>query len=49
MFTKKEDRQASHIAASEKGKGVDAKKAKAIGYATINKNKSKKKKPHGRY
>ena len=40
----KQDRQAAHIAASEKKKGMSAKKAKAIGYATVNKQKSKKKK-----
>jgi len=43
-FTKKQDRQAAHVAASEKKKGMSAKKAKAIGYATVNKQKSKKKK-----
>ena len=43
-FTAKQDRQAAHIAASEKKKGMSAKKAKAIGYATVNKQKSKKKK-----
>lgn len=48
-FTKKEDRQAEHIAASEKAQGKSAKEAKSIGYATVNKNKSKKKKKHARY
>lgn len=43
-FMAKQDRQAAHIAASEKKKGMSAKKAKAIGYATVNKQKSKKKK-----
>ena len=42
-FTAKQDRQAQHIAASERKRGVSAKKAKEIGYATVNKQKSKKK------
>jgi len=41
-FTQKEDRQAKHIAASERASGKSAKKAKAIGYATINKQKGEK-------
>ncbi|MGA2404735.1 MAG: hypothetical protein ABSG91_24035 [Syntrophobacteraceae bacterium] len=39
-FTKKQDRMAAHIAASEKKKGMPAKKAKSVGYATVNKRKS---------
>lgn len=42
-FSAKQDRQASHIAASERKKGKSAKEAKAIGYATVNKNKKKAK------
>lgn len=40
-FTTKQDRQAKHVAASEEKKGVPAKKAKSIGYATVTKNKKK--------
>jgi len=43
-FTAKQDRQAKHVAASERKKGKSAKVAKRIGYATVNKNKGKKKK-----
>jgi hypothetical protein len=42
-FTKKQDRQAKHVADSEKEKGMDPKKAKRVGYATVNKQKSKRK------
>lgn len=42
-FTAKQDRQAAHVAASEKKKGMSAEKAKSIGYATVNKMKSQKK------
>lgn len=41
-FTKKQDRQAMHIAESEKARGMSSKDAKAVGYATVNKNKSKR-------
>jgi hypothetical protein len=34
-FSAKEDRQASHVAASERARGKSAKEAKAIGYATV--------------
>ena len=34
-FKAKEDRQASHVAASERAKGKSAKEAKSIGYATV--------------
>jgi hypothetical protein len=34
-FTEKQDRQAMHIAASERARGMSAKRAKAIGYATV--------------
>ena len=40
-FTAKQDRQAAHIAASERKLGVSPKEAKSIGYATVNKQKSK--------
>jgi hypothetical protein len=43
-FTEKEDRQAKHVAASERKRGKSAKVAKRIGYATVNKSKSKSKK-----
>ena len=43
-FSAKQDRQAKHIADSEKKKGMSAKEAKAIGYATVNKNKKKRSK-----
>ena len=43
-FSLKQDRQAKHIAAGYKKKGVSVKKAKSIGYATVNKNKKKKSK-----
>ena len=42
-FTAKEDRQAAHIAASEQARGVSPKKAKSIGYATVNSRKGTKK------
>jgi hypothetical protein len=41
-FTLKEDRQAKHIADSEKKRGVSAKRAKSIGYATVNKAKTRR-------
>lgn len=34
-FSEKQDRQAAHIAASERKAGKSAKEAKSIGYATI--------------
>lgn len=43
-FTKKQDRQAKHVEESEEQKGMDPEKAKRVGYATVNKAKSKKKK-----
>lgn len=43
-FTAKEDRMAKHVAASEIKEGESPKHAKAIGYATVNKQKSKGKK-----
>ena len=43
-FTKKEDREAEHIAESEKARGHSKEDAERIGYATVNKNKSKAKK-----
>jgi hypothetical protein len=43
-FSAKEDRQAGHIAASEKKRGVSVKEAKSIGYATVNKQKTRRKK-----
>lgn len=43
-FTPKQDRQAAHIAASERARGMSAKEAKSVGYATVNKQKGKRKK-----
>ena len=40
-FTAKQDRQAKHIADSEKKAGYSPKEAKAIGYATVNKRKKR--------
>lgn len=42
-FSEKQDRQASHIADSERKKGVSPKIARSIGYATVNKMKGKRK------
>jgi hypothetical protein len=42
-FSAKEDRQAGHVAASERAKGMSAKEAKSVGYATVNKAKGKAK------
>lgn len=43
-FTKKEERQAEHIKESEKKRGKSEEDAERIGYATVNKQKSDKKK-----
>lgn len=37
--TKKQRRMAAHVAASERRRGVSAKRAKAIGWATVNKKR----------
>jgi hypothetical protein len=42
-FTMKENRQAQHVAASMRKKGMSPKRAKSVGYATVNKQKAKKK------
>jgi len=42
-FTKKEDRQAQHIKESEKEQGRSEEDAERIAYATVNKQKNKKK------
>lgn len=42
-FTEKEDRQAGHVAASERKKGKKPALARSIGYATVNKMKGRKK------
>ena len=34
-FSAKSDRQAAHIAASERARGMSAKEARSIGYATV--------------
>ena len=41
-FTTKQDRQAKHVAASEEKMGLPPKKAKSIGYATVNSQKKAK-------
>jgi hypothetical protein len=38
-FSSKEDRQAAHIAASERARGKSSKIARSIGYATVVKGK----------
>jgi hypothetical protein len=43
-FSAKQDRQAAHIAASERARGESPKTAKSIGYATVNKAKAKRRK-----
>lgn len=43
-FTAKQDRQASHVAASERARGKSAKEAKSIGYAVVNKQRAKRRK-----
>jgi len=43
-FTSKEDRQAEHIKESEKERGHSSEDAERIAYATVNKEKSEKKK-----
>ena len=47
-FTEKQDRMAKHIMASEEKSGMSAKKAKSIGYATVNAAKNKRKSSRGR-
>lgn len=42
--TEKDKRQARHIESSEKKRGLSAKSAKRIAFATVNKQKSGKKK-----
>lgn len=42
-FSKKDDRQAKHVADSMKKRGMSPKKAKSVGYATVVKQKGKKK------
>jgi hypothetical protein len=42
-FSDKEDRQAEHIKESEKERGKSDEEAERIGYATVNKQKRKKK------
>jgi hypothetical protein len=42
-FTKKQDRMAGHVADSLRKKGFSAKKARSIGFATVNKLKAKRK------
>lgn len=42
-FTEKEDRMAEHIKESEEKRGRTEEDAERIGYATVNKHKSKEK------
>jgi hypothetical protein len=42
-FSAKQDRQAKHVAASERARGKSPAVARSIGYATVNAQKSKKK------
>ncbi len=46
QHTEKEKRQAQHIEQSEKDRGHSEKDAERIAYATVNKEKSEKKKGH---
>ena len=46
-FSAKQDRQASHIAASERARGMSAKEARSIGYATVNARKGRRSKRRG--
>jgi hypothetical protein len=34
-FSAKQDRQAQHVAASEQARGMSAKQARSVGYATV--------------
>ena len=47
-YSAKDDRQASHIAASERARGISDKEARSIGYATINARKGRRGKRKGR-
>ncbi|MDH2902199.1 MAG: hypothetical protein PXY39_14630 [archaeon] len=42
IHTSKAKRQAQHIASSERKRGMSAKRAKQIGWATVHKNRSHK-------
>lgn len=39
----REKRQAAHVAASERRRGVSPRRAKSIGWATVNKNRRRRK------
>jgi hypothetical protein len=41
-YSAKEDRQAEHVADSERRAGKSAKEARSIGYAVVNKRKGKR-------
>jgi hypothetical protein len=43
-FSAKEDREASHVAASERARGMSAREAKRVGYATVEKRGGGRKK-----
>lgn len=38
-FSARQDRQARHVADSERARGMDPEEARAVGYATVNKYK----------
>ena len=42
-FSAKEDRQAGHVASSERARGMSAEEAKRVGYATVNARKGRSK------
>lgn len=44
-FSAKEDRQAAHIAASMRKRGMSPKEARSVGYATVVKEGGGRKKP----
>lgn len=46
-FTAKEDRQAKHVADSERKRGMSEAEAERVGYATVQKNKKKPPKKKG--
>lgn len=41
-FTEKQDRQAAHVAASERARGMSAREARSVGYATVNAQRGKR-------
>ena len=47
-YSARDDRMASHVAASERARGMSAKEARSIGYATVNARKGKRGRRKGR-